>query len=227
MIKLIRSVLKNLNGVALSGGLDSMAALSFLCNARKNVTAFYFDHSTPHGADARQFIESYCAGRGIPLIIRKLEASKPEELSWEEFWRIERYKFLHSFTDYTIATAHHLDDAAETYLWGCLHGAPRTIHPRQPGPDGKPTNIVRPFLLTPKQDLVDWCHRKKVPYVNDPSNADTKYSRNRIRHNIMPEALKVNPGLLTVVRKHLLASFGELNDDSIPNSGMSAFFPAS
>lgn len=203
MIQLIRGVFKNLHGVAVSGGQDSMAALSFVRNAHKTVVAYYFDHGTVHGAEAKEFIQDFCANNAIPLVVGKLVGDKPSDLSWEEFWRIERYKFLHSFKNLNIATAHHLNDAAETYLWGCLHGNPRRIHCRQPGENGQLTNIVRPFLLTPKKDLEEWCERKNVPFITDPSNADTDYTRNRIRHNIMPEALKVNPGLLAVVRKQI------------------------
>jgi len=203
VIRIIRRIFNNLHGVAVSGGQDSMAALSFVRNANKNIVAYYFDHGTDHGAEAKTFIKDYCEKNNVSLVVGTISAEKSADQSWEEFWRIERYKFLHSFTSQNIATAHHLDDAAETYLWGCLHGNPRRIHCRQPGENGALTNIVRPFLLTPKKDLEEWCHRKQVPFIQDPSNFDTSYTRNRIRHNIMPEALKVNPGLLTVVRKQI------------------------
>jgi tRNA(Ile)-lysidine synthase TilS/MesJ len=62
-------------------------------------------------------------------------------------------------------------------------------------------NVIRPFLLTEKSEFESWCKRKNVPFIQDESNNSVEYSRNRIRHNIIPELLKVNPGLKTVVKK--------------------------
>lgn len=176
-----------------------MAALSFLSNHRPSLTAIYFHHETEHGEIAHQFINNYCNQHRIPLIVGRLKADRMPKESQEEFWRNQRYTFLHN-QPHLIATAHHLDDAAETYLWGCIHGQPRFIHYQQPGPTG-PTNIARPFLLTSKQSLLDWCLRHQIPFLQDPSNNDVNYVRNRIRHNILPEVLKANPGFLTIIKK--------------------------
>lgn len=200
MISLIGDV-KSFTAVAVSGGIDSMAALSFLRVANPKIKAFYFHHNTEHGEDAYQFLKK-C---NLPLEVGFLKTEKTEDLSWEEFWRIERYKFLHSFSDEKIVTAHHLNDVAETYLWSCMHGPARYIHYNQPGPNGL-TNIFRPFLKTPKADLASYCQRHLIPFINDPSNLDVHYSRNRIRSNILPEVLKVNPGFLTNVRSLLIAN---------------------
>jgi tRNA(Ile)-lysidine synthase TilS/MesJ len=75
-----------------------------------------------------------------------------------------------------------------------LHGKHHTIPLRH-------ANVVRPFLTTPKREFVSWCERKNVPWCEDSSNQDTRYMRNLIRHRIVPEALIVNPGLHTVVKK--------------------------
>jgi tRNA(Ile)-lysidine synthase len=96
-----------------------------------------------------------------------------------------------------VVTAHHLDDAVETWVFTSLHGESRLI-PYSRG------NVIRPFLLTPKSELVSWCERRGLAWSEDPSNTDTAYMRNLIRHKILPEALKVNPGLRTVVRKKYL-----------------------
>lgn len=187
-----------ITGVALSGGPDSMALLSFI-GAHQNITAFYFDHGTKHGQEAKQFVSDYCHAKGISLVVGQIANSKTSDLSWEEYWRNERYAFLNAQIDQTIATAHHLNDVAETYLWGCIHGKPKFINYQI-------KNIVRPFLLTPKTELLSWCNRKQVPYIIDPSNEDTKYTRNRIRQNILPQVDFVNPGFLTVVKKLWLAN---------------------
>lgn len=67
----------------------------------------------------------------------------------------------------------------------------------------KRNNIIRPFLTTKKEDLVTWAYQNSVAWIEDDTNADTKYMRNYIRHEIVPRALVVNPGLYKVVSKKI------------------------
>jgi tRNA(Ile)-lysidine synthase len=206
MIKLCGHIRpSDIKGVALSGGVDSMALLSFLRNEQRPrwIKAFFFDHGTETSEKAHEFVAGYCALKGIDLEVGRLRKSKPKKDSWEEFWRKERYKWLHS-QPFIIATAHHLNDVAETYLWSMAHGHPRFIHYQKPFDEQETQNIVRPLLLTPKSELVSWCERHQVPYIEDHSNEDLRFTRNRIRHNIMPEMLKVNPGFLKIVARKLI-----------------------
>jgi tRNA(Ile)-lysidine synthase len=191
----------DIKGIALSGGVDSMALLSFLRNEQhpRWIKAFFFDHETQTSSDARKFVTDYCSERNIDLAVGKIQGSKPSEESWEEHWRNQRYGWLHT-QDQIIATAHHLNDVAETYIWGMAHGHPRIIHYRKPMKEGQQL-IVRPLLLTPKQELYDWCHRHDVPYIEDKSNKDLKFTRNRIRQKVMPQMLQVNPGFLKVMAR--------------------------
>lgn len=178
--------------VALSGGVDSVAVADFL-SRKRNITCAFFHHGTENSNRAFEFVADFCSTRGIPLYVGMISAEKPKKLSTEEHWRNERYKFLESL-DTTVVTAHNLDDCVETYLYGSLHGQPKVIPQRR-------NNIIRPFLTTPKQEFVNWCERKNVTWCEDTSNTDLKYMRNYIRHEIVPRALKVNPGLPTVVKK--------------------------
>jgi tRNA(Ile)-lysidine synthase len=205
MIKLVGHVRPaNIKGVALSGGVDSMALLSFLRNHRpRDVVAYFFDHDTAASKEAREFVINYCLSNDITLDVGKLSGKKPTEESWEEFWRNQRYEWLHSKVEESgryIATAHHLNDVAETYIWSMAHGHPRFIHYQQPWRDKK-SKIIRPFLLAPKSELYNWCERHQVPFIEDVSNNDVRFTRNRIRHNIYPEILKINPGFLKTVEK--------------------------
>ena len=61
--------------------------------------------------------------------------------------------------------------------------------------------------MVEKEKIVDWAVRKNVKYIDDPSNSETKFKRNLIRHEIMPHALKINPGLLTVLKKKLNTAY--------------------
>jgi tRNA(Ile)-lysidine synthase len=113
----------------------------------------------------------------------------------EEHWRNERYAWLRDQQE-TIVTAHHLDDCVETWVFNTCHGNPWTIPYAH-------HIVIRPFRLNHKHQLEDWAHRHRVPWVNDPSNGDVQYARNRIRHCVMPELLRINPGLSKVIRKKI------------------------
>ena len=79
--------------VAVSGGPDSMAALDFLNNGKRSVTALYFHHGTAHGEIAKKFLRKHCFRSQVHLIEGKLQGPKPADQSLEEFWRKERYGF--------------------------------------------------------------------------------------------------------------------------------------
>jgi len=181
--------------VACSGGVDSMAVIDFL-RRKHTVTAAFYHHDTPNSDRAAVTVARYCTDNHIPLLMGTLSGTKPEGLSQEEWWRNCRYEFLDGIgtTLGPVVTAHHLDDSTETYLWGALHGTPKVI-PYSRG------NVVRPFLTTLKQEFIDWCTRHDVQWAEDTSNQDTAYTRNYIRREMMPLALRVNPGLTTTVRK--------------------------
>lgn len=184
--------------LALSGGPDSIAALDFLLSGKKDVTAVYFYHNTPHGLEAMDFVEKYAHLRRVPLLIERISRLRHSDESEEEYWRNERYAFLESL-DGPVITAHHLDDVVEWWLFTSLHGNPRVIPYQR-------NNVIRPFLMTPKSVLIDWCHRRQLPFIIDPGNFDEKHMRSIIRHKILPEALRVNPGLRTVLKKKVSKS---------------------
>ena len=179
--------------VAFSGGVDSVAIADFLLRGRKQVSLAFFDHGTYHSQQSIPFIEEYAKRYSLPLTIGRIFRAKDSNESMEEYWRNERYRFLHSISG-PVITAHHLDDAIETWIFTSLHGTPRVI----PYSNG---NVIRPFLVTPKRQLKDWCVRRNVSWVEDESNQNEKYMRNLIRHRMVPEALKVNPGLHKTIAK--------------------------
>lgn len=191
MIKVLGDIPKGEFGIACSGGVDSMAILDFLVKGRYNPHVLYFNHNTEHGQEAEEFITKYCNQRGLKLTIGRTDL-KPET-NKEKIWSDLRYDFFSKF-DFPIITCHHLDDCVETYLFSCLRGFQSVI------PYSK-SNVIRPFLLNEKSVFEKWCKQKSVPFIQDLSNDCLDYSRNRIRHKIVPEALLVNPGLKTVIRK--------------------------
>lgn len=183
--------------VACSGGYDSMAVLKFFCRGGWKPQVIHVDHGTGNSAavtPVMKLVEEY----GLNLRVYTINNSikNPKE-SWEEFWRNQRMAIFNMEGTPPVITGHNLDDAMETWVFGAINGQPKLI-PYNTG------NIYRPFLLTKKSDLYDFAVYNDVPWFEDKSNTDTKYSRNRIRHNIIPEVFKVNPGFHTVILKKYL-----------------------
>ena len=190
--------------VACSGGVDSMAALSFVLNNPNNdVEVLFFNHNTPASSEAEAFLRHFCEERTLTLHTGSLAAVRPPRTSQEEFWRDQRYKFFDGFDDKPIITAHHLDDVVEFYVFSSLHGKAK-ITPYRRG------NVIRPFLLTKKEELISWCDRKSTPWIEDKSNTNNAYARNRIRNVIMPEVKKINPGIQKVVAKKVKSLYNNI-----------------
>lgn len=182
--------------VAFSGGIDSVAVVDFLLSGRKKVDLAFFHHGTETSALAFNFVTKFATERGLLLKVGRLLRDRLKEESLEEFWRNERHRFFATF-DSPVITAHHLDDAIETWIFTSIHGESRLI-PHASG------NVVHPFLITPKKEFISWCKRKNLKWIEDESNCDMRFMRNLIRHKIVPEALKVNPGLHKVIKKKYL-----------------------
>lgn len=196
MIKVQGKIPKSI-AVACSGGVDSLAVAHFLkANTNREVRLIHIHHNTSDSeaglAAVRQFspdVESFTIG----------EITK--NLSMEEFWRNERYKIFHSL-NMPVVTAHTLNDCVETWVWSSLHGNGKIIPYAN-------KNVIRPFRLTSKSQFYDYAEKHKIEWYEDKSNNDISYIRNYIRINLMPHALKVNPGLEKVIRKKVIASMKE------------------
>lgn len=211
MIRLITPIPQRVC-VAVSGGSDSMAALDFVVRGGREVRVLHFDHGTPHAREARAFLEGHCRSRGLDLDISGLRRVRGHRQSLEEYWREERIRFFSEHLDWgPVVTGHHLDDAVEWWVMSSLHGEPRLM----PAVN-RDTGVIRPFLATPRSELEAWCVRKEVPWVTDPSNHSRAHMRNVVRLDIIPHALRVNPGLASVVRKRLLAAVDADRSNSSP-----------
>ena len=202
MIRLNENVPKKI-AICVSGGADSMAALDFLSKKRE-VVAVHFNHGTFFADEAQHLVEDYCLNNDIPLLCGDIPPyTSPGKRSLEDYWREHRYDFFEKialtplYKNIPFITCHHLDDVVETWLFTSMHGQGRLI----PSKRGR---YLRPLLGTRKAVLEDWCHRHEVPYIEDPSNQDTSFMRNYIRHELLPKALKVNPGIYKVMRKKII-----------------------
>ena len=190
--------------VAVSGGVDSMAVLDFLKH-NHNVTVAYFDHKTPHDPIGYEFVKTYCNDNSFSFISSTVQNEKSQKQSYEEYWRNERYAWFHSM-DKPVVICHHLDDVVETWIWSSLHGKPRIIPYNN-------KNCIRPFMLNKKSEFTSWCVRKNIPWSEDQSNLDIGFMRNYIRHELMQNALTVNPGIHKTIRKKVMDQWTKISSN--------------
>lgn len=173
-----------------------MAIADFYLRGKKNFSLAYFHHATAQADKMEEFVTTWGKENSIPVVVGRLTEEKPKGESPECFWRDKRYEFFATLQG-RIVTCHHLNDVAETWIFSALHGNPKVIAVEN-------GQVIRPFLTNTKQELIDWAVSHKVGWIEDNSNQDIHFPRNRIRHCIMQEALLVNPGLLKVLRKKYL-----------------------
>lgn len=181
--------------LACSGGVDSMAALHFL-SRNHQVHVLHFNHGTTYGEAAMKHVVEYCTEHEIDYSVGHIHSTRELRESLEEYWRRERYTFFESFTDSQIITCHTLDDCVENWIWTSLNGCPKLI------PQFR-DNFVRPFLTTRKDEFISWANRNNLKWIEDMSNYDTRFTRNYIRHKLIPHALNVNPGLYKTIKKRV------------------------
>lgn len=181
--------------LAVSGGVDSMAALHFF-SKNHDVAVLFFNHDTDTSREAYKLVSRVCSEQGITMYVGSLQNEMERGESLEEYWRNERYRFFDEFSGDPVITCHHLDDCVETWIWSALHGDPKLI-PLRNG------NVLRPLRLNPKFELMEYARKNKLEWHEDQSNNNLRHMRNYIRHELLPRAYHVNPGLKKVLFKKL------------------------
>lgn len=191
MIKLSTKLPKTVY-VAFSGGIDSVAVVKFL-SKKHTVSLMFFHHGNDFADQELEFAHKFSNLHGFNLDVGHTTRAKHKHESWESYWRNQRYAWFFE-KKHDIITCHHLDDCIETWIFSSLHGTGKIIRQRH-------GNAIRPFLQTRKNDLTRDISSDE--YIEDPSNSDTKFMRNYIRHELVERALTVNPGLHKTVLKKL------------------------
>lgn len=183
--------------VACSGGTDSVAVALFMHHEVKaKVKLVYVNHGTEFCLDALAIVTELSLSLGVDLLVREIDTYIPPKTSRQEHWRNQRYLALNSL-DLPVILGHQLDDAVESWIFSSLNGTTSLI----PYNNNK---CVRPFLTVRKSILREYVESYKAPVFECPSNSDLSFRRNYIRHELMPHALVVSPGLHAMVRSKIL-----------------------
>ena len=188
--------------VGVSGGADSVALISLLHQTAENMDLYlevaHLDHALRDSSRAdAQFVKQLCADLGLLLTVERrdvAEAAQQRKGNLEEVARDIRRDFLETVAKdrncQVIALGHHADDQAETFLMRLLRGS---------GPSGlsgmRETNksVVRPLLSFQRKELLAYLQGEGIDWREDESNLDQRFTRNRIRHNLLPLLESYNP----------------------------------
>jgi tRNA(Ile)-lysidine synthase len=196
----------------LSGGADSVALL--LCSKRLglNVRACHVNHMLRGEESMRdeRFCVELCDRLEIPLTVKRVDAKAYAEkcgMSLEEGARQLRYRIFDECGCDKIATAHTLSDCLETTVFHLARGTGLTGLAAIPPVRG---NIVRPLINCRREEITDFLKSQGQDWVTDSSNLTDDYSRNKIRHNIIPQMANINRSL----EKTYLGTLENLREDS-------------
>jgi tRNA(Ile)-lysidine synthase len=182
--------------VAVSGGADSMALLTALAALRGplelQLHVAHFDHRLrPDSVDDARWLEEHCRRKGFDFTGGASD-SPPPKTHVEAWARTARYAFLGSVARRVgarwIAVAHTANDQAETVLHHVLRGTglkgaagiPMTRRLRSGA------RLIRPCLMLTRRELLECLEEQGVSFRNDPSNNDPRFTRNRLRHCLLP-----------------------------------------
>ncbi len=196
--------------VGFSGGPDSSALLHILHGLGYRVLVAHLDHALrPESAHDSRHAEQVAAAYGMPFFSARADVAvlaKAAKLSIEEAAREERYRFLFRLAAeqgaQAVAVAHTADDQTETVLMHLLRGAGpaglRGMPPRLlPNPWSETIPLVRPLLGIWRGEVLDYCSANKLKVLHDPSNTETRFFRNRLRHELLPLLESYAPGFKT------------------------------
>lgn len=178
--------------LAISGGVDSMvlANLFLINNLNFSIAHCNFQLRGKESDDDELFINKWCSEKDIKLYNKKFSTEdycKNNKLTIQMGARELRYEWFRELIDKEkhdfIVTAHHIDDQLETFIINSIRGT---------GIDGlvgipdKINKIIRPLLMSSKDQIIEYSKVNKINYREDSSNDKEDYLRNKIRHSVIP-----------------------------------------
>lgn len=194
---------------ALSGGADSVCLTSALKDMEPelgiSLRACHINHNLrgeESDADER-FVREFCEKLSVPLEVFSVDVKSAQQKheSTEECARRLRYDAFDKLiceNGAKIATAHNANDNAETVLMNIVRGTGIKGLCGIPAVRGA---YVRPLLYCPREDVEAYCKEKKLSFCTDKTNFSAEYTRNKIRLEILPRLVEINPSLTSTVAR--------------------------
>lgn len=207
--------------VALSGGADSVALMTVLLELGYHIEAIHCNFNLRGDESVRdeEFCKSLCQAKGVNLHLAHFDTrfySQQHHISIEMAARELRYNYFRQLRQEleaeSICVAHHKDDNAETVLLNLVRGTGIAgltgIHPRN-------NDIVRPLLCVSRKEIEDYLILTKQTFITDSTNLINDVKRNKMRLDVMPLLLGMNPSAtdaITTMARHLNGASALLED---------------
>ena len=206
--------------LAVSGGIDSMVmAWLFRESGIEHVIAHCnFSLRREESDRDEEFVASWAASNNIPFRSTRFDTlsyAATRKISVQMAARELRYDWFSSLVRNegydSVAVAHNLNDNVETFLINIIRG---TGLSGLTGMKQHAGGVIRPLLFATRNEIAALAAEKNIEYREDSSNIELKYTRNRIRHKVIPEMEMVNPGILAAINETMdhLSSSSEIVD---------------
>ncbi|HNX83013.1 MAG TPA: tRNA lysidine(34) synthetase TilS [Bacteroidales bacterium] len=198
--------------IAVSGGIDSMVMAWLFREAgiEYSIAHCNFSLRGDESDGDEEFVAAYARTSSISFFSRRFDTmtyAGTHRISVQMAARELRYDWFRSLIRSegfdSVAVAHNLNDNVETFLINLSRGT--GLHGLT-GMSPRTGDIIRPLLFATREEIASYASARGIDFREDRSNAEVKYIRNRIRHKVIPELEKVNPGILAAVAdtmKHL------------------------
>lgn len=175
--------------IGLSGGCDSVVLLHLLSRLGlgQRLFALHVHHGLSPNADAwAEFCGAYCESLDVRWAVRRVTVDRASGLGLEAAARAARYSAFAQWGIRAVFLGHHAGDQAETLLFNLLRGTGVTgMAAMQPERRWGEISVLRPMLTTTRREIEAYARQENLAWINDESNADTRFSRNFIRHDVL------------------------------------------
>lgn len=195
--------------IALSGGVDSVVLATLMHKANYNIALAHCNFHLRDEESNRDeaFVRSWAKENNVELFVKEFDTygyMKENKISLEMAARDLRYEWFNSLMETKkfdfLCTAHHLDDSIETFFINLLRGTGIAgLH----GIQAKNDKITRPLLFATREEILNYAKENNITYVEDSTNAETKFTRNKIRHNLFPILKEINPNFENALKKDI------------------------
>ncbi len=191
--------------VGLSGGADSVCLLHVLYTLKDEYKLKLIASHVNHGIRGEEaendatFSKNFAEALGVDFKLLKVDCVKEARENGEtteEAGRRLRYEFFNSLCEdknAVIATAHNSNDNLETVIFNITRGSALS---GAKGIPPKRDNIIRPLIFCSREEIEGYCKENNLSFVTDSTNLSDDYTRNKIRHNVLPELEKVNSNVV-------------------------------
>lgn len=195
--------------LAVSGGIDSMVMTDLFLRSGYDFAIAHCNFKLRGQESLRdeEFVTSFCETHNIQLFKKSFDTftyMKDKGKSLEMSARDLRYEYFfellktEGFT--YLATAHHADDSIETFFINLLRGTGISgLH----GILQKVNNVIHPMIFTNRSEIIDYQQRHSIAYVEDSTNASVKFTRNKIRHELLPLIKEISPNFEKTIVKEI------------------------